>query len=738
VDKTSNFASQSQDRLSGTPCSREAQRLRKANFWVIAIYPRGSKFADGRVTEGKEPIGKEWGLKQQASHQLRYTYDRYRNAGVGITLGPGRAPDGGWLADIEGDGPEAEESWLKLTGGEEISTMSWGSVRGQHRLLRLDETRMLKILPGLKSHETKKPGQPGVYHFDALPGLELRLGGYKDNGVVKQLQSVVPPTEGTDGNPRVWTGGNTVAEAPESSYAVLEAIVPTNGATNDPPPDPKANGQDSHWGGKAHGRPDDVTRARAYLAKCEPAIQGEDGSGRCFKAACKIGPGFDLSQDVTVLLLLEIYNPTCVPPWSEKEIRHKVEDAYKNELRRGFLRDEPPPRENTNEKAKAKSRPKEDPEPTDYSKLTDEELGILPLVDVVEEPIKWLWPYRLEVGGLALMAGDAGIGKSQVLLKAAAIVSNGGAWPGGEGQAPKGNVVIVSAEDRPERTIRPRLRAMGAHVDRITIIKAKVIINKKNQDGTTAKLISFMTFQDRDYWKTVFDRIGSVVLFIADPLPSYLGRSVNDSRNLEIRAVLEPFLDEVIWPRDICMWGNTHLNKQIDHKTPLHRVSGSVAYGALPRNVHFIVRDAENPLRRYFKQAKCNDAPDDLHALPFQIEEREIIRQDGLVIKIAVPVFEEEGVKIDLTETMNPKKGRTENKEKRERLRVWLVNELKDGPVESDEIKRRATAAGFGQDMLWEVKGELGVKAQKYGMNQGWSWYLSPKQYHDASDASGG
>src|SRR5262249_35007190 len=56
------------------------------------------------------------------------------------------------------------------------------------------------------------------------------------------------------------------------------------------------------------------------------------------------------------------------------------------------------------------------PEPSDedYDALSDEDLGIIPLLSVECRPVRWLWKYRLSMGGMALMAGDGGIGKSQV------------------------------------------------------------------------------------------------------------------------------------------------------------------------------------------------------------------------------------------------------------------------------------------------------------------------------------
>jgi hypothetical protein len=60
-------------------------------------------------------------------------------------------------------------------------------------------------------------------------------------------------------------------------------------------------------------------RARAYLSKVPPAVAGENGSGTTFKAACTLVLGFDLSPD-DALPLLQEWNATCQPQWSEKEL----------------------------------------------------------------------------------------------------------------------------------------------------------------------------------------------------------------------------------------------------------------------------------------------------------------------------------------------------------------------------------------------------------------------------------
>jgi putative DNA primase/helicase len=84
-----------------------------------------------------------------------------------------------------------------------------------------------------------------------------------------------------------------------------------------------------------------LDRGRKLLDVCEPAVSGEGGHNRLFKVACNLGPGLDLAPEDAFALLRDVYNPRCLPPWSEPELRHKVEEAYKRESRRGWLLDAP-------------------------------------------------------------------------------------------------------------------------------------------------------------------------------------------------------------------------------------------------------------------------------------------------------------------------------------------------------------------------------------------------------------
>ena len=62
--------------------------------------------------------------------------------------------------------------------------------------------------------------------------------------------------------------------------------------------------------------------------------------------------------------------------------------------------------------------------------------------DILPEPVEFLWLGRIAIGKQSLIAGEAGLGKSQITISMAAAVTTGGPWPCGEGNAPLGSVVF--------------------------------------------------------------------------------------------------------------------------------------------------------------------------------------------------------------------------------------------------------------------------------------------------------
>ena len=73
---------------------------------------------------------------------------------------------------------------------------------------------------------------------------------------------------------------------------------------------------------------DRITGARAYLNKLPAAVSGQGGHPATYRAASILANGFDLGYDDAWSLLNEWNVSHCSPPWSDKDLRHKLNDAY--------------------------------------------------------------------------------------------------------------------------------------------------------------------------------------------------------------------------------------------------------------------------------------------------------------------------------------------------------------------------------------------------------------------------
>src|SRR5437899_5744608 len=95
-----------------------------------------------------------------------------------------------------------------------------------------------------------------------------------------------------------------------------------------------------------------------------------------------------------------------------------------------------------------------------------EELMFQRVADVERQPVDWLWDGHIPRGKLTVIAGDPGIGKSIAVADLAARVTTGRTWPDGS-RGRQGNVLMLSAEDASDDTIRPRIAQLGGDPERV-------------------------------------------------------------------------------------------------------------------------------------------------------------------------------------------------------------------------------------------------------------------------------
>ncbi|MEM6852910.1 MAG: AAA family ATPase [Planctomycetota bacterium] len=79
-----------------------------------------------------------------------------------------------------------------------------------------------------------------------------------------------------------------------------------------------------------HTTPTDAAgRAAAYVESMPPAISGERGHDRLMAAVRCVYDGFDLPRTAAKIIITQNFNPTCTPPWSDREIEHKLDEVEK-------------------------------------------------------------------------------------------------------------------------------------------------------------------------------------------------------------------------------------------------------------------------------------------------------------------------------------------------------------------------------------------------------------------------
>ncbi len=229
---------------------------------------------------------------------------------IGLLLGE---PSGG-LTDVDLDCPEAIElapqylpPTLAITGRASAPNSHWWY-----------------LCPGAVTRKHHIPGTKKMI-------VEIRSTG---------CQTVVGPSIHPSGEAYEWlTGEPATVEHEVLAKAVeglAQAVVARTGAAAPAAARPAS---------RAAAPADEalLRRATAYLDAMDPAISGQGGHDTTYTAATAMVHGFGLDPETALRMLLERYNPRCEPPWSEKELRHKVEDAATkpHDKPYGWLRDAP-------------------------------------------------------------------------------------------------------------------------------------------------------------------------------------------------------------------------------------------------------------------------------------------------------------------------------------------------------------------------------------------------------------
>jgi predicted ATP-dependent serine protease len=173
--------------------------------------------------------------------------------------------------------------------------------------------------------------------------------------------------------------------------------------------------------------------------------------------------------------------------------------------------------------------------------------------DMTMRATRWLWEEDartrwLPLGGLTLLGGREGVGKTTIAYGIAARVTRG-TLPGSFHGTPK-SVVVAATEDAWEQTILPRLVAAGADLD--CVFRVDTITPDGYPEGLSLpedvaglRLIC----EDED-----------VALVLLDPLIGTVGKALDSHKDADVRRALEP-LSRLAHDVGVSLLGLIHVNK---------------------------------------------------------------------------------------------------------------------------------------------------------------------------------
>jgi hypothetical protein len=327
-------------------------------------------------------------------------------------------------------------------------------------------------------------------------------------------------------------------------------------------------------------------------------------------------------------------------------------------------------------------------------------VGIL-ISTVRAERVEWLWDGRIPSGKPTILDGDPGLGKSTLTIEIAARVSRGEPLPGDDSRREAAGVVILSAEDGLADTIRPRLEAAGADLERIIAVPTVRTLSGEEVLPEIPRDLPLIEHAIREV------RAG---LLIIDPLMAFLSAETNAHRDQDVRRALAP-LAKLAEKTAVAALVVRHLNKRSGGE-PLYRGGGSIGIIGAARSGLLVAQDPDHESRRVLALLKSNLAKK-APSLAFELEEiADVVRIRWLGESVhsatrlmAIPESEEERSSVDAAVEV---------------LRQILLG----GAVTAENARKQARAAGVSDRTLDRAKARLGVRAVKRGFSGSWEWEL--------------
>lgn len=319
--------------------------------------------------------------------------------------------------------------------------------------------------------------------------------------------------------------------------------------------------------------------------------------------------------------------------------------------------------------------------------------------------IDWLWAGRIAAGQLTLIDGDPNLGKSLLTLDLAARLSAGRAFPDGNVPPIPMAVLVLCAEDGQSETVRPRLQAASADLDRVHFFRCRAPTGRERWPAFP---------DDCDLLEETI-RETDARLVVIDPLLAFLAPSICSLNHDLVRRVLEP-LREVAERTRAAITMIRHLTKASQVQPALYRGTGATSIVGAARCAFLVAKHPEDPNLRLLAGIKHNLGPPP-PTLAFRIASD---AQGQPVIEWAGTV----GITADELTAARP----AEPSEPVERAMMFLRELLAPAPATHETVLRLARGLGIADRTLRRAKAQLHVRSEQHHEDghKIWYWSLPP------------
>lgn len=332
--------------------------------------------------------------------------------------------------------------------------------------------------------------------------------------------------------------------------------------------------------------------------------------------------------------------------------------------------------------------------------LIEDDAGfkLTPLSEVESEEIEWLWYGIIPKGKLSILCGDPNVGKSFLTTFLACNLSIGKSLPHTLGRpTTKGSILMLTAEDSPSDTIKPRIENMKGDASKIIIIEGV-----KEKDSVR----SFDFTEDIKKLEIVLERREDIKLLIIDPITAYM-KTIDMKMDSEVRSNIIKPLSKLAEQYKISIILVAHLNKNPALRA-VYRISGTVGFLAGARTVWLVMDDDEDRTgeKRKLCCLKMNIAKKPKQAMVFRIFEP----KEGKPIL----TFLDEVVYVDIESELS-------GKEKPIHIaKDFLKRILADGMEPSKEVTQIAEANGIKSRTLKRAREILKINS----IRESDIWYM--------------